>query len=76
LTVPPRTTQTAAPATDAPSTAPVPSPASSSGGGFDLADGVFVALGVLVALAAVLVFRAQRSRRSRDRVGTTFMPRR
>jgi hypothetical protein len=59
LTVPPRTTQPAPPATDTPSTVPSPS---SSGGGFDLADGIFAALGVLVALAAVLAFRARRTR--------------
>jgi hypothetical protein len=60
---PPTTTPVSIPPTsDAPATVPVPSPPSSSSSRFELADGVFVALGLLVALAAVLAFRARRPR--------------
>jgi len=53
---------TVVPPTSAPPTTSVPSGASDAGGGFDLADGIFVALGALVALAIVLGLRARRPR--------------
>ncbi len=54
---------TVVPPTSAPPTTSVPSGASDAGGGFDLADGIFVALGALVVLAIVLGLRARRPRR-------------
>ena len=57
-TLPPRTS----PPTPAPSTTTLPATAPGSGGGLDLADWIFIALGACVLAAAVLMIRARRPR--------------